>query len=180
MVKPVARAPQPKFVNTQVHAVGVITPDRKKVYVQPFAEHGTIHQKKDAVYILEGEFYAEQVHPKGPLAPFPEPAAKSVPAPAPTPVPTSTASLGAASAATAGQGGAGAPPADGAGASGAGAPGDDAGAGEDGAGEGEGEDDGGEGEDGEGGEGEGEVVEGADKPVKPGLKGKVGKGPTKK
>jgi hypothetical protein len=68
----------PRFVNLQSTPVGVLTPERKKLYVMPFASRDDHKETPNLVFVVEGEHYNQFVAPAGPLAPFPESAA-SVP-----------------------------------------------------------------------------------------------------
>lgn len=65
---------QPRFVNLQTSPVGVYTPEKRKVYVQPFINQKFSTAKTD-VFVVEGEHYSKFVAPGGPLSMFPESAA---------------------------------------------------------------------------------------------------------
>lgn len=81
---PVA-APPKKFINPQHRPVGVMAEGGKKIYVQSYRDYGTKHQASDGIYIVEGDIFEAQVHPRGPLAPFPGVATDQVAPKAPAP-----------------------------------------------------------------------------------------------
>lgn len=62
----------PRFINPYAHTVGIVLPDGRKVYLHPFSERSDANEAAGRVYVVEGDFFADQIAPKGSLAPFPE------------------------------------------------------------------------------------------------------------
>jgi len=60
-----------RFVNLQTSPVGVYTPEKRKVYVQPFRDRKYSTAKTD-IFVVEGEHYQKFAASGGPLAPFPD------------------------------------------------------------------------------------------------------------
>lgn len=73
---------QPRFINSQNFRVGVVTPERKKVYVEPFSGLKDAPADSKRVFVLEGEHYAKFAGPGGPLSHFPDTESTVVAAPA--------------------------------------------------------------------------------------------------
>jgi len=65
-----------RFVNLGKSRTQIVGPEGERLIVMPFSE--SLHPstfKKDALYVLEGEFWGRYVSQAGPLFPFPIPAA---------------------------------------------------------------------------------------------------------
>jgi hypothetical protein len=62
-----SEATGPVFINLQNQKVGVYTPGRKKLYVEPWSEKGRI---AGAVYAVRGAHYTQFAGRGGPLVPF--------------------------------------------------------------------------------------------------------------
>ncbi len=59
----------PRFVNLSGRPVMVFDEDKRTIRVQPFVRHD---DRRDAIFVVEGDHYSQFVSGRGPLAPFPE------------------------------------------------------------------------------------------------------------